>query len=615
MKNTIILILLALALPSGAQTLTADWTFNSGDRGYYSYIVKTTQDDSGNIYNIGYYAGTVDFDPSANKYELTSDVDVDQGYVFIQKLSPNKELVWVRSLGNKNSYIDINSADMDSDGNIYLAGGYGGTLFIGSGLSAIHPHRGEVDCFAAKYDRNGSLQWGKSFGTDKSEDIDEIKVKSGRLLLIGNYEKELDVDWNASQTLLTPNEDQETFTAVYSLDGTLQWAKTLEGAVSNASSITEDTEGNVIISGNFYNPNNNDIRDVFVYKYSGTGLFRWFKTLKTNTYAISTDLHTRPNGDIIISGMYSGTMDCNPRVDVSVNQTSNGGQDYFLVGLDQDGDYLWNQNFGSKGQENNLKVEVSSSGEIFLAGRYNGTIDFNQGIGSAISSPTNDFALFIMKLNTQNELQYVYSYDGIVSVNSICNVGQTVFLGGSINTDIDFRNGVTTNYSLSDGHFLSTIFTECNIDTKLKNAANILETEAAGTYQWLDCSNGFIPIANATASIYTATQDGSYAVQITDGNCVDTSECIVLRKVDVPNLSLADIRIYPNPTRGHFRITLPQASSGTLHIYDQQGKEIHSQQLVNSHTADVQMDAKPGIYTVHCTSSKGVYTSRLLIQP
>jgi hypothetical protein len=45
------------------------------------------------------------------------------------------------------------------------------------------------------------------------------------------------------------------------------------------------------------------------------------------------------------------------------------------------------------------------------------------------------------------------------------------------------------------------------------------------TYQWLDCNNDSSIIVGATSQTCTVLQNGSYAVELTFGSCVDTSSC------------------------------------------------------------------------------------------
>ncbi|MCH8554088.1 MAG: T9SS type A sorting domain-containing protein [Schleiferiaceae bacterium] len=73
---------------------------------------------------------------------------------------------------------------------------------------------------------------------------------------------------------------------------------------------------------------------------------------------------------------------------------------------------------------------------------------------------------------------------------------------------------------------------------------------AATTFQWLDCNNNYAPIPNATNQVFTATQLGSYAVEITENNCVDTSKCVLVSFISASTLPQKVVLFYPNPTKG-----------------------------------------------------------------
>jgi hypothetical protein len=69
-----------------------------------------------------------------------------------------------------------------------------------------------------------------------------------------------------------------------------------------------------------------------------------------------------------------------------------------------------------------------------------------------------------------------------------------------------------------------------------------------GTYQWLSCDPVMEAIPGATESTFTATTSGSYAVVMQQGDCVDTSTCVVVEVTALQDGNLEDIiKLYPNP--------------------------------------------------------------------
>ena len=64
------------------------------------------------------------------------------------------------------------------------------------------------------------------------------------------------------------------------------------------------------------------------------------------------------------------------------------------------------------------------------------------------------------------------------------------------------------------------------VDNGITNSSPALMANATGAaYQWLDCDNNYSLIAGETNQSFTATANGSYAVEVTQNNCRDTSNC------------------------------------------------------------------------------------------
>lgn len=86
-----------------------------------SFSIKT--DQLGNTYTTGYFCGGADFSPGTPGASLTSSGSFD---IFMLKLKPSGEFVWVRQMGGPD--IDVaRSSVLDNSGNVYTAGWFRGT--------------------------------------------------------------------------------------------------------------------------------------------------------------------------------------------------------------------------------------------------------------------------------------------------------------------------------------------------------------------------------------------------------------------------------------------------------------------------------------------------------
>ncbi|HLG35194.1 MAG TPA: hypothetical protein VI757_09965, partial [Bacteroidia bacterium] len=75
-------------------------------------------DASGNVYTTGSFEGTVDFDPGAGIFNLTSAGSDD---IFISRLDGSGNFVWAKAMGGTSSD-GGNSVAVDASGNVYTTG-------------------------------------------------------------------------------------------------------------------------------------------------------------------------------------------------------------------------------------------------------------------------------------------------------------------------------------------------------------------------------------------------------------------------------------------------------------------------------------------------------------
>jgi hypothetical protein len=92
------------------------------------------------------------------------------------------------------------------------------------------------------------------------------------------------------------------------------------------------------------------------------------------------------------------------------------------------------------------------------------------------------------------------------------------------------------------------VFAPIDISTTITDAITINANNAdAAAYQWINCDD-LSPIDGATSASYTPSENGSYAVIITEGECSDTSECVAITQVSISETLDHLIEVFPNPT-------------------------------------------------------------------
>lgn len=150
-------------------------------------------------------------------------------------------------------------------------------------------------------------------------------------------------------------------------------------------------------------------------------------------------------------------------------------------------------------------------------------------------------------------------------------------------------------------------------DTLLAQPQN---TAATVIYQWLDCTKGYQPIAGATNRKFTLPDTGSYAVQITRGGCVDTSACVDVNSIDLPENRLQRLaKAYPNPSSGQVTVELG-FTAPQLHyeLRSVDGKLLSKGLKKGVRAMNLNLPEQKGVYILQLKTKAGEKTQIRLIR-
>lgn len=216
---------------------------------------------------------------------------------------------------------------------------------------------------------------------------------------------------------------------------------------------------------------------------------------------------------------------------------------------------------------------------------------------------------------------------GLTKVFSFCkNIPDSISLTLCTGDSIEI-NG--TSYSASNSVGMETIIgagmSGCDstiiinineistIDNTISYTGGGLKANQEGAfYRWLDCENNYDVIPNETSPYLDGNYLGSFAVEITTGSCVDTSECGFLVIIGVNQVDLNILNIYPNPTSGFVFINsqFEKESIQSFELIDLKGKIIKAispcEKIINL------SDCENGFYLIKVTTNKTVYVSKIL---
>ena len=249
----------------------------------------------------------------------------------------------------------------------------------------------------------------------------------------------------------------------------LLWAVGMGGGYASdiGYGITVDAAGNVYTTGGFtdtvdFDPGlgvtnlisageqgefNDITNDVFVQKLDPSGNLVWAVRMGDTSDDLGLGVSVDAAGNVYTTGFFSGTADFDPGLGVT-NLTSNGFNDMFVQKLDPSGNLVWAVGMGGADFEDGYGVSVDAAGNVYTAGRFNGTADFDPGLGVTNLTSVGDYDVFVQKLDPSGNLVWVVGMGGTgndgssgVSVDVAGNVYTTGNFWGTV--DFDPGLGVT----------------------------------------------------------------------------------------------------------------------------------------------------------------------------
>lgn len=366
-------------------------------------------DAQGNVYVTGPFWGTVDFDPGAGISNLTSAGDYD---VFILKLDAQGNFAWAKNMGGSGNDLP-RSITTDASGNVYCAGEFENTADLDPGTAVLNvTSNGLADAFICKLDAGGSLLWARQVGGVQKDWAAAIDVDgAGQVYVSGAFKGTVDFDPGSGTSNIVGGTYSQMF--ILKLDGlgNFTWARNVESNYDVfPSSLVADAQGNVY-NGGFYqgtadfDPSAGSYTlattgyiDAFLLKLDAAGNFVWAGHMGgagQNVYgpALVQDV----NNDIYACGSFSGLVDLDPSVGT---YTLNPGiSDYaFVLKVGAAGNFIWVKHFGGSPNTYGLSAAADSSGNIYAAGSFGGTGNFDPGPSTTTLTSAGVADIFIMKL-------------------------------------------------------------------------------------------------------------------------------------------------------------------------------------------------------------------------
>lgn len=373
---------------------------------------------SNNIYIVGNYRDTADFNPGIKKYILTAKSH--QYKAFILKLNPNGDFKWVKDFGN-NSSCTINSIEFGANSNILLSGSFSNTQDFDPDTSKITRSSFNIAAaFVALYDSTAKFKFVRTYGgAGYDRGITAKYDNNGFIYFLSNFEGDLSKFRGIRVIQRRSNGESDILLSKLDTLGNEIWVKQIGGRFQDlGKGIEIDRYNNIYLCGEYsgtvhFDTNNlkyqlkasqgSQVRyhsqkgdDVFVLKLDNLGKVKWLKDFGGMGLDRVASFDLTQNDMLLIGGDFSDTIDFQTDSSKSLKIVPKK-EDMFLTILDSKGDYIRHYQFmvDKVGQ---LLNTTTSGDNIYMSGYYFDTLSYRYGNNqdtSFHSTRSRNFSYFL----------------------------------------------------------------------------------------------------------------------------------------------------------------------------------------------------------------------------
>lgn len=609
-------------------------------------------DRNGNFYIAGSFVQTVDMDPGPGVQNFTSKGGPD---VFISKFNPDGLWMWTKIItGIGNTYMQ--DIKVDPQGNVFVTGHFTDKVDLdpsADSLILIAKNNNKSDVFLLKLTTHGDFIWGFNSGGKLNEYANALAVNQyGDVALAVSFEDTVDFDPSPTNTAIKiSNLYRNAVLVKYSTLGEFLWAHHFYGTCINGiSSITLDSNDNYYLTGFIeggtdFNPTeaytvltSSGLSDIFMAKYSTAGSLIWAKSMGGTSYDVGSSIKLDKMQNIYLGGSFNNTVDFDPSAGIR-NHTSAGGSDIFLCKYTNDGQVLKTYRMGGSSDDGMSGLEIRKNLDIFIAGSFNSTVDFDPGTPVANRTSVGWVDMYLGKYSQCKPIvtniqvtkcnsytspsnrniwtesgNYTDTLTSAIGCDSIINITLVITKSKATNSYIKackgykwidgkqyFNSTDTPKYYIPLGSGCDSIvnlnLTIENIDTILwLKSDSLYSKQDSAIYQWEDCQKGPIPGANMRS--FRPQNSGSYRLILTRNGCSSASSCMKYELLNINKNEIEEPLLFPIPCiNGRLTLQLPNLNKlALIRIYRPDGKLEKTISRFNTNQYELQLSNVTGVF-------------------
>ncbi len=442
------------------QNVNFDWvrTLSSSSGGVEGHVV--CEDNSGNIFFAGNYAGVIDLDPGPSTYTITSQGGVN---AFLCKYDALGNFQYGGNISSGTSSITCTSLKIDSLGNIVIVGNFygAGDFDPGSGINYLNS-AGSSDMFISKFNNSGQLLWAKALGGIGEDMVNSMILgSSNEIYLAGGFSDSLDFSSGGGAPFQGSLGNSDAFICKLNGNGNYQWVKIYSGiSLQSIWKIKLDAYGNPCFLGFFHGSQNFNnataplvfssfgSQDIFFGKVDASGNLLFAKQIGGSGWDSPKGFAIDAGGNLVLTGNYwSNTIDLDPGVQTYTLSNSQGFSVGFVSKYNSQGNFIWARSFTGNGDLLARDLVTDSLNRIYTIGDFSGTsCDFDPSAVKYELISSNGFSYFSALDSIGNFVfAKLFSGSGWTSVYEIWGDHSRFLIPGKFIGTIDFDPGLSTD--------------------------------------------------------------------------------------------------------------------------------------------------------------------------
>lgn len=567
---------------------------------------------------------------------------------FLLRMTQDGVRIWASYYGGPGNDEALDCS-VDAAENIYLVGHTTSDTLIATAGTHSQAFLGSVnnfDGFVVRFDSTGTRQWGSYYGGPSTDWLTGCEVdNTGQVFVVG---------LSCSTTgIATPNGYQNTYPGGF-----------------NAATMAAFTDGGSLLWGSYYGGAENDLGQDLVLNGASNAYLVGCSQSGTNIATPGTAQPGNGSSTMWMHGFVAKFFLCSPISD-TINPVVCGSYSSPLGNvLDSSGTYIDTlQNVDGcdslvvihlivhpeyqtpvTASACELYVSPSGNNSWSTSGTYTDLLSTQDGCDSLLiidltiyststanltvascdsfASPSGNYT-WTSSGQYVNTLINQHGCDSVITIDLTIHPSVTDTL--TISTcDSTYTSPAGNVYSTS-GQYMETLTTQHGCDSMLvldltfvviepqvlQQGALLVGPNGADQYQWLDCGAQFAPISGATYQIFSPEAAGSYALEVQQGSCVDTSACFTVVFTGLADqLGQFGLHIYPNPTSGLLHLDFVQPVVDVqLTVSDLSGRLL-TQEKMSGKSAVVEIEGAPGVYLLQIkqVGQEPIYT-KVIKQP